>query len=69
MGHLQAIGANLSDKDKSERVIIGGLEDVSAAIFKDEIAYTALGHLHKSQRISGVDTIRYSGSPLPMSFA
>lgn len=69
MGHLHATGAELSDDDRSERVIMGGLESVPAAAFPDEIAYTALGHIHKAQRVGGKETIRYAGSPLPMSFS
>ncbi len=69
MGHLQASGSDLSADDRSERIIIGGLEAVPPEIFDAGIAYTALGHLHKAQRVSGQDWVRYSGSPLPMSFA
>lgn len=68
-GHLYATGAELSDDDRSERVIRGGLESVPAAAFPGEIAYTALGHIHKAQRVGGKETIRYAGSPLPMSFS
>ena len=45
------------------------MECVSPDAFPKQIAYTALGHIHKSQRVSGRDNIRYAGSPLPMSFA
>lgn len=69
VGHLQATGSEIADKDYSERTIIGGLECVSPAAFSEEIAYTALGHIHKSQRVSGRENIRYAGSPLAMSFA
>ncbi|MGL5683323.1 MAG: exonuclease SbcCD subunit D [Marinifilaceae bacterium] len=69
MGHLQAIGAHLSEQDKSERIIIGGLEAVSSGIFKEQTVYTALGHLHKAQQIGGNYNIQYCGTPLPMSFA
>lgn len=70
MGHLQATGSELSENDRSERTIIGGLECVSPEVFdKQDIVYTALGHLHKAQRISGRENVRYAGSPLPMSFA
>lgn len=69
VGHLQATGAEIAEKDYSERTIIGGLECISPAAFSEQIAYTALGHIHKSQRVSGCENIRYSGSPLPMSFA
>lgn len=69
IGHLQATGAEIAEKDYSERTIIGGLECVSPDTFPEQIAYTALGHIHKSQRISGRDNVRYAGSPIPMSFA
>jgi exonuclease SbcD len=69
MGHLQATGSEISENDRSERTIIGGLECVSPDSFSMEIAYTALGHLHRAQRVSGRENVRYSGSPLPMSFA
>jgi exonuclease SbcD len=69
-GHLQAKDALLSDKDRSERTIIGGLECVSAHVFdKEDIAYVALGHLHRCQKVAGRENIQYAGSPLPMSFA
>ncbi|RHJ81471.1 exonuclease SbcCD subunit D C-terminal domain-containing protein [Parabacteroides sp. AM08-6] len=69
MGHLHATGAELSDDDRSERVIMGGLESVSSDIFDKGLAYTALGHIHKAQRVGGRENVRYAGSPLPMSFS
>lgn len=70
MGHLQATGSEISENDRSERTIIGGLECVSPEIFdKEDIVYTALGHLHKAQKVSGRENVCYCGSPLPMSFA
>lgn len=69
MGHLQASGSEISENDRSERTIIGGLECVSPDSFADDIAYTALGHLHRAQRISKRENVRYSGTPIPMSFA
>lgn len=70
MGHLQATGSEVSENDRSERTIIGGLECISPEVFdKSDIFYTALGHLHKAQRVSGRENVRYAGSPLPMSFS
>ncbi len=69
MGHLQAIGSEISENDRSERTVIGGLESISPDSFAKEIAYTALGHLHRRQHVSGRENVRYAGSPLPMSFA
>ena len=69
IGHLQAIGSEIAEKDYSERTVIGGLECVSPDAFSEQIAYTALGHIHKAQRVSGRENVRYAGSPIPMSFA
>ncbi|WP_077154687.1 exonuclease SbcCD subunit D [Bacteroides bouchesdurhonensis] len=69
IGHLQATGSEIAEKDYSERTVIGGLECVSPEVFSEQIAYTALGHIHKAQRVSGRENVRYSGSPIPMSFA
>lgn len=69
IGHLQATGAEIAEKDYSERTVIGGLECVSPDTFSEKIAYTALGHIHKAQRVSGREDVRYAGSPIPMSFA
>ena len=69
MGHLQASGAEVSVGDTSEYAIIGGMEGVDAQFANEGIAYTALGHLHKAQRVARRENVRYSGAPLPMSFA
>lgn len=69
MGHLHVLGAELSDDDRSERVIMGGLESVTSDSFPRELAYTALGHIHKAQKVGGREEVRYSGSPLLMSFS
>ena len=69
VGHLLATGSEIAEKDHSERIIIGGLESVPPESFPEQIVYAALGHIHKAQRVSGRENIRYAGSPLPMSFA
>ncbi|WP_374163688.1 exonuclease SbcCD subunit D C-terminal domain-containing protein [Arcticibacter sp. MXS-1] len=69
MGHLHAQKAEVSDMDKQERLIMGGVECISAGAFAEEIRYVALGHIHKAQCIGGKEHIRYCGSPIPMSFS
>lgn len=69
MGHLQATGAELSENDRSERTVIGGLEGVAPDAFDRGIVYTALGHLHRVQRVSERENVRYAGAPIPMTFA
>ncbi len=69
MGHLHAFGSEVSENDRSERTVVGGLDCVSPDIFdKEKIVYTALGHLHKAQQVLNSKNVYYSGSPLPMSF-
>lgn len=69
LGHLHAQQAEITDTDRMERVIMGGVESVSASAFHQDICYVALGHIHKAQRLGGKEHIRYCGSPLPMSFS
>lgn len=66
MGHLHVKGGATS-ADSERRLVIGGEEAVDAGLFPPELAYVALGHLHLAQK-AGAEHIRYSGSPLPMSY-
>lgn len=69
LGHLQAANCTLSEDDSSERLLIGGLEGIPADAFNTGITYTALGHIHREQKVGKRENVRYAGSPLPMSFA
>lgn len=65
-GHCYMTGGILSDL--SERKILGGNQHaLPADIFPDDIAYVALGHLHRPQTVGNRDNLRYSGAPLPLS--
>jgi exonuclease SbcD len=66
MGHLHVQGGAVSE-DSERRLIIGGEEALSSLVLPQRAAYVALGHLHKPQAI-GAEHVRYSGSPLPLSF-
>ena len=67
MGHLYAAGTSTSD---SERLIqMGNQSAVAATDFPPLFASVALGHIHKPQRVASLDHIRYSGSPVPLSFS
>ncbi len=63
MAHAFVTGGEPSESERDIRV--GGVAAVSPALF-DGVGYTALGHLHGRQEVQ--DRIRYSGSPLAMSF-
>ncbi|SHG59850.1 exonuclease SbcCD subunit D C-terminal domain-containing protein [Massilia sp. CF038] len=68
MGHCHMVDGAAS-LDSERRIVIGGTEALPAAVFDPAIAYTALGHLHLSQRVGQKEHIRYCGSPLPLSFS
>ncbi|MCW8040110.1 MULTISPECIES: exonuclease SbcCD subunit D [Acinetobacter] len=66
MSHAHMQGGETSDSERP--IIIGNEEALSTALFDDAIDYVALGHLHKPQKV-GQEHIRYSGSPIPLSFS
>jgi DNA repair protein SbcD/Mre11 len=68
MGHLHAKGGDISS-DSERNLVIGGEEAIAAKVFGEHAHYVALGHLHKAQQVAKNDTIRYSGTPIPMSFS
>ena len=64
MAHAFVAGGAESESERP--LLVGGSGQVPTTVFKD-FHYTALGHLHKPQRI-GSDHVRYSGSLLTYSF-
>lgn len=67
MGHCHLSGGDES-KDSERRLVIGGSEALNCDVFSDDLAYVALGHLHLPQHFRD-GSIRYSGSPIPLSFS
>jgi len=66
-GHCYMVNGCVSEL--SERKILGGNQHaLPADIFPYDIAYVALGHLHLAQKVGPHEHIRYSGSPIPLSF-
>ena len=66
MGHLTVLGSTTSDSERD--IHIGNLGAVGADLFEG-FDYTALGHLHRPQKVASIETIRYSGSPIALSFS
>ena len=66
MAHLYAQGATISDSERE--IQIGNQAGIEASIFGNEPHYVALGHIHKPQ-VVGSNHIRYSGSPIQLSFS
>lgn len=64
-GHLTTVGASKSDAVRD--IYIGTLEAFPASHFPP-VDYIALGHIHRAQLVGGNEHIRYSGSPISLSF-
>lgn len=64
-GHL-AVGGATESEGAERRILIGGEHAVPTDLFPADLAYVALGHLHRPQAI-GRPTLRYSGSLIPLS--
>jgi len=66
-GHLTVSGSKVSDSERD--IHVGGLGTVSTKIFPKVFDYVALGHLHRPQSCGELEHVRYSGSPIPLSFS
>jgi exonuclease SbcD len=66
-GHLTVLGSTASDSERE--IHIGGLDAVKLECFPNSFAYVALGHLHRPQAAKGDARVRYSGSPIALSFS
>ena len=64
-GHLTALGVKLSESVRD--IYVGSLEAFPAQAFPP-VDYIALGHIHRPQIVAKSEHIRYSGSPIPLSF-
>ncbi|MEZ9764299.1 exonuclease subunit SbcD [Vibrio splendidus] len=64
-GHLTAMGVQQSDSVRD--IYVGNLDGFAADGFPDA-DYIALGHIHRPQVVAKREYIRYSGSPIPLSF-
>jgi exonuclease SbcD len=65
-GHAFMVGGQVSDTERP--IQCGHLYALPADIFPEDVAYVALGHLHRAQCVANRPNVRYSGSPLPLSF-
>ena len=64
-GHLTTVGVSQSESVRD--IYIGTLEAFSASRFP-AADYIALGHIHQAQQLNSSTDIRYSGSPIALSF-
>ena len=64
-GHLTTVGASASESVRE--IYVGALEAFPSSAFPPA-DYIALGHIHRPQQVGALEHIRYSGSPIPLSF-
>ena len=64
-GHLTTVGA--SSNESVREIYVGSLDAFPTSAFPP-VDYIALGHIHKPQKVGGLDHIRYCGSPIPLGF-
>ncbi|AYA41074.1 exonuclease subunit SbcD [Xenorhabdus nematophila] len=64
-GHLTTVGASTTDSVRD--IYIGTLDAFPVQAFPPA-DYIALGHIHRPQVVGKSEHIRYSGSPIPLSF-
>ena len=64
-GHLTTVGA--SSNESVREIYVGTLEAFPTSAFPPA-DYIALGHIHKPQKVGGLEHIRYCGSPIALGF-
>ena len=64
-GHLTTVGASASESVRE--IYVGALEAFPTSAFPP-VDYVALGHIHRPQKVGGLEQVRYCGSPIPLSF-
>lgn len=67
MGHLTTVGSRSSQSERD--IYIGGTIDIGGDYLASMFDYVALGHLHINQIVGNNVHVRYSGSPIPLSFS
>lgn len=64
-GHLTTVGVSLTESVRE--IYVGTLTAFPTDAFP-AFDYLALGHIHRPQKVAGLEHIRYSGSPIALSF-
>jgi exonuclease SbcD len=67
LAHLHLAGGEVSELSE-RRLVVGNQEAIAVDAFPADLAYVALGHLHRAQAVTAPH-LRYAGSAIPLSFA
>ncbi len=67
--HTTIFGSDFSGHERANEKIVGGIESLEIESIGEGYDYLALGHIHKAQFVDKAkEKVRYSGTPLPISF-
>lgn len=66
-GHLFVQGMEASDAE--HQIHVGTLGGITASVVNCGFDYVALGHIHRGQSVTADNKVRYSGSPVTLSFS
>ena len=67
--HTTVKGCDFLGHDQGTEYVVGGIDSIDLEQLGEGYDYLALGHIHHGQFIhSGKHNVRYSGTPLPISF-
>lgn len=67
--HTTVAGCDFSGHDHATDLMVGGIDTLDISQLGDGYDYLALGHIHHAQFVhTGKHNVRYSGTPLPVSF-
>lgn len=67
--HTTVKGCDFLGHDQGTEYVVGGIDSIDLEQLGEGYDYMALGHIHHGQFIhSGKHNVRYSGTPLPISF-
>lgn len=67
MGHLYAIGSDPTDSERD--IHVGNAAAIDSNSISNSFDYVALGHIHRPQILAKNPFVRYSGSPIALSFS
>lgn len=69
MAHLTVSGSDFRGHDDARDFSVGGIDSIELDDLGTGYDYAALGHIHHAQTLEGSDgRVRYSGTPIPVSF-
>lgn len=67
--HTTVRGCDFLGHDQATEFVVGGIDSIDLEQLGEGYDYLALGHIHKGQFVhSGKHNVRYSGTPIPISF-